>query len=317
MTIKTSEPNSAILSDLVITDPETGELIRKDTGEVISDNTLSQQKEWRSFNIQEGENRSRVGTPTSLAFHDMGLSTTIGKEATDASGNVIDAATRMRMSRLRMWNNRSQSHSSTERSLQQAFTMLSRIKDRLALPNHVTEKAAYTYRKAQERGLIRGDTIGSVLAASIYVAARQSGVLRTLDEISESSDVKLKQAARSYRHIVTELDIKAPMIDHSKYIIKIANKLGFDEKIKRKALELMEQAQKKNILVGKDPVSMATSILYLVDLNEGGQQHKTQAEIAKAAGITEVTVRERSKELRKKLGIDHGGSRLVRRSFYN
>ena len=317
MTIKTSQPNSAILSDLVITDPETGELIRKDTGEVISDNTLSQEKEWRSFNIEEGENRSRVGTPTSLAFHDMGLSTTIGKEATDASGNVIDAATRMRMSRLRMWNNRSQSHSATERSLQRAFTMLSRIKDRLGLPNHVTEKAAYTYRKAQERGLIRGDTIGSVLAASIYVAARQSGVLRTLDEISESSDVKLKQAARSYRHIVTELDIKAPMIDHSKYIIKIANKLGFDEKIKRKALELTEQAQKKNILVGKDPVSVATSILYLVDLAEGGQQHKTQAEIAKAAGITEVTVRERSKELRKKLGIDHGGSRLVRRSFYN
>ncbi len=299
---------------MVITDPETGELIRKDTGEVISDNTLSQEKEWRSFDIQEDENRSRVGTPTSLAFHDMGLSTTIGKEAIDASGNVIDAATRTRMSRLRMWNNRSQSHSSTERSLQKAFSMLSRIKDRLGLPNHVTEKAAYTYRKAQERGLIRGDTIGSVLAASIYVAARQSGVLRTLDEISESSDVKLKQAARSYRHIVTQLDIKAPMIDPSKYIIKIANKLGFDEKIKRKALELMEQAQKKNILVGKDPISMATSILYLVDLSEGGQQHRTQAEIAKASGISEVTVRERSKELRKKLGIDLGGSRVARRA---
>ncbi|MDQ3718031.1 MAG: transcription initiation factor IIB [Thermoproteota archaeon] len=314
MTIKTSKLNPPILSDMVITDPETGELIRKDTGEVISDNTLSQEKEWRSFDIQEDENRSRVGTPTSLAFHDMGLSTTIGKEAIDASGNVIDAATRTRMSRLRMWNNRSQSHSSTERSLQKAFSMLSRIKDRLGLPNHVTEKAAYTYRKAQERGLIRGDTIGSVLAASIYVAARQSGVLRTLDEISESSDVKLKQAARSYRHIVTQLDIKAPMIDPSKYIIKIANKLGFDEKIKRKALELMEQAQKKNILVGKDPISMATSILYLVDLSEGGQQHRTQAEIAKASGISEVTVRERSKELRKKLGIDLGGSRVARRA---
>ncbi|MDQ5843448.1 MAG: transcription initiation factor IIB [Thermoproteota archaeon] len=314
MTIKTSQLNPPILSDMVITDPETGELIRKDTGEVISDNTLSQEKEWRSFDIQEDENRSRVGTPTSLAFHDMGLSTTIGKEAIDASGNVIDAATRTRMSRLRMWNNRSQSHSSTERSLQKAFSMLSRIKDRLGLPNHVTEKAAYTYRKAQERGLIRGDTIGSVLAASIYVAARQSGVLRTLDEISESSDVKLKQAARSYRHIVTQLDIKAPMIDPSKYIIKIANKLGFDEKIKRKALELMEQAQKKNILVGKDPISMATSILYLVDLSEGGQQHRTQAEIAKASGISEVTVRERSKELRKKLGIDLGGSRVARRA---
>ena len=124
------KPKAAFLSNLVVTDPDTGELIRKDTGEVISDNTISQEKEWRSFDIEEGENRARVGTPTSLAFHDMGLSTKIGKEATDATGNVIDAATRTRMGRLRMWNSRSQSHSATERNLQKAFSMLSRIKDR-------------------------------------------------------------------------------------------------------------------------------------------------------------------------------------------
>jgi transcription initiation factor TFIIB len=303
MTNKKLRPNSAILADLeVVSDPETGELIRKDTGEVISDNMLSQGKEWRSFGIEEGANRARTGTPTSLAFHDMGLSTVIGKEATDASGNAIDTDTRMRMSRLRTWDNRSQVHSPTERSLQKAFSILSRLKDRLGLPNHITEKAAYTYRKAQDRGLVRGDTVDSVLAASIYVAARQSGVPRTLDEISEISNVKLKHAARSYRRIVTQLDIKAPIIDPSKYIMKVANKLGFDEKIKRKALELMEKAQKKNILVGKDPVSMAASILYLVNVDEG--HHKTQSEIAKEAGTTEVTVRNRSKELRQKLGLD-------------
>ncbi|HKH87071.1 MAG TPA: transcription initiation factor IIB [Nitrososphaera sp.] len=303
MTNKKLRLNSAILADLVVvTDPETGELIRKDTGEVISDNMLSQEKEWRSFDTVEGANRARTGTPTSLAFHDMGLSTVIGKEATDASGNAIDTDTRMRMSRLRTWDNRSQVHSPTERSLQKAFSILSRLKDRLGLPNHITEKAAYTYRKAQDRGLVRGDTVDSVLAASIYVAARQSGVPRTLDEISEISNVKLKHAARSYRRIVTQLDIKAPIIDPSKYIMKVANKLGFDEKIKRKALELMEKAQKKNILVGKDPVSMAASILYLVNVDEG--HHKTQFEIAKEAGTTEVTVRNRSKELRQKLGLD-------------
>jgi transcription initiation factor TFIIB len=303
MANKKFRPNSAILADLeVVSDPETGELIRKDTGEVISDNMLSQGKEWRSFGIEEGANRARTGTPTSLAFHDMGLSTVIGKEATDASGNAIDTDTRMRMSRLRTWDNRSQVHSPTERSLQKAFSILSRLKDRLGLPNHITEKAAYTYRKAQDRGLVRGDTVDSVLAASIYVAARQSGVPRTLDEISEISNVKLKHAARSYRRIVTQLDIKAPILDPSKYIMKVANKLGFDEKIKRKALELMEKAQKKNILVGKDPVSMAASILYLVNVDEG--HHKTQSEIAKEAGTTEVTVRNRSKELRQKLGLD-------------
>jgi transcription initiation factor TFIIB len=303
MAVKTYRPNSAILADLVVvTDPETGELIRKDTGEVISDNMLSQEKEWRSFDTVEHENRARTGAPTSLAFHDMGLSTVIGKEATDASGNVIDTGTRMRMSRLRTWDNRSQVQSSGERSLQKAFSILSRLKDRLGLPNHITEKAAYTYRKAQERGLVRGDTIDSVLTASIYVALRQSGVPRTLDEISETSNVKLKHAARSYRRVVTQLDIKAPIIDPSKYIMKLANKLGFDEKIKRKALELMVPAQKKDILVGKDPVSMAASILYLANVAEG--HHMTQAEIAKAAGTTEVTVRNRSKELRQKLGLD-------------
>ena len=301
MTIKTSQPNSTILSDLVITDPETGELIRKDTGEVISDNTPSPEKEWRSFDIEEGKNRARVGTPTSLAIHDMGLSTMIGKETTDAAGNPIDTATRMRMGRLQMWNNRSQIHSPTERSLQRAFTMLSRIKDRLGLPNHVTEKAAYTYRKAQERGLIRGDTIGSVLAASIYVAARQSGVLRTLDDISKISDLKTGEVARSYRRIMSELDIKVPLIDVKKYIIKVANNLNFDEKIKRKALELVEHAQKKNLIVGKDPMSIAASIIYLVNLSES--KPTTQAEIAKAAGVTEVTVRNRSKELREKLDV--------------
>jgi transcription initiation factor TFIIB len=306
VTNKALRPRSAILADsVVITDPETGELIRKDTGEVISDNTLSREKEWRSFDTVDGENRARTGTPTSLAFHDMGLSTVIGKEATDAYGNNIDMGTRMRMNRLRTWDYRSQVQSSTERSLQKAFSILSRLKDRLGLPNHVTEKAAYTYRKAQERGLIRGDTIDSVLAASIYIALRQSEVPRTLDEISEISNVKLKHAARSYRRIITELDIKTPMIDLSKYIMKIANKLGFDEKIKRKALELMGQAQEKNILLGKDPMSMASSILYLVNVAEG--HNKTQSEIAKAAGTTEVTVRNRSKELREKLGIGCSG----------
>ncbi|MDQ3847534.1 MAG: transcription initiation factor IIB [Thermoproteota archaeon] len=289
------------LPNMVVADPETGELIRKDTGEVVSDNILSQEKEWRSFDSEELQNRVRVGSPTSLAFHDKGLSTTIGNEITDASGKVIDPATQMRMGRLRMWNKRSQSHSSAERNFQKAFTLLSRIRDRLGLPNHVIEKAAYTYRKAQEKGLIRGDTIGSVLAASLYVAVRQAGVPRTLDDISQISDLKPGEVARSYRRIISELDIKVPLIDPRRYIIKVANNLNFDEKIRRKALELLEQVQNKNLAVGKDPISIAASILYIVNLSES--KPRTQAEIAKAAGVTEVTVRNRSKELRKKLHV--------------
>lgn len=281
----------------LITDPDTGEIIRRDTGEVVS-NMVSSEREWRSF---DGADNARTGVPTTLAFHDMGLSTVIGRTDVDASGNALAASTRANMSRLRMWNTRSQRRSPTERNLQQAFSMLSKLKDQLNLPDYIIEKAAYVYRKAQERGLIRGSTIGSVLSASIYIAARQAGVLRTLDDISKTANVKPKQAARSYRRVVAELDLRVPLIDEGKYIVRVSNSLGFDEKTKRKALELMDIARKRNALVGKDPVGMAAAILYLVNLQESSGTPKSQAEIARASGVTEVTVRNRAKELRRLL----------------
>lgn len=134
----------------MITDVDTGELIRKDTGEAVSDDLLSQEKEWRTFE-PERDSRARTGAPTSLAFHDTGLSTVIGKESTDASGNQIDSVTKRRIGRLRMLHSRNLNRSPKERSLQRAFTMLSKIKGRLGLPDYVTEKAAYVYRKARTR----------------------------------------------------------------------------------------------------------------------------------------------------------------------
>jgi transcription initiation factor TFIIB len=288
----------------IVTDPNTGELIRKGTGEVLSDEFFSQQEEQERRAPPpelERDSKTRLGAPTSLTISDMGLSTVIGIEQTDASGNQIDPRMLMRMGRLRMWNNRSHNQPAKERSFQRAFTLLSKIKDKLGLPDHVTEKAAYIYRKAHERDLITGDSIGSILVASIYVAIRQFGVLRTLDEIAETIDVNPKQAARSYRKIVSKLDIKVPIIDYSGYISKIANNIGFDERIKRKALEILDYAKEKEALAGKDPTGVAASILYLVNLTE--KSSKTQEEIARAAGVTEVTIRKRIKEFRKKLVI--------------
>ncbi len=103
-----------------------------------------------------------------------------------------------------------------------------------------------------------------MLAASIYVAVRQSGVPRTLHDISEISDIKPGEVARSYGRIISELEIKVPLIDPRQYIVKIANKLEFDEKIRRKALELMEQAQKWNLAVGKDPISIALLLYFIL-----------------------------------------------------
>ena len=238
----------------LITDPETGELISLESGQVVSESALSLEPEWRAFDAGESNERSRAGVPTSLARHDMGLSTVIGRTDRDAGGNLIDSSMRFRMERLKKWDSRSQRHSPSERNLQQAFTMLAKIKERMSLPDSVVEKAAYIYRKAQERKLIRGRTIGSVLAASIYIASRQMGVLRTLDDVSASSDVKPKDVGRSYRVLVSNMQLEVPMIDPSKYVVKVANNTKISERTKRKAVSIIIEAQRRGISVGKDPM---------------------------------------------------------------
>ena len=225
---------STCKSNQIITDPESSELICSKCGQVISDKVEQEGQEWRNFDLlslgQSNTSRSRVGMSTSLARHDMGLSTIIGRTDRDASGQKIDAAMRSTMDRLRVWDYRTQIHSATDRNLRNAFVKLDILKDKLGLIDSVVEKAAYIYRKAQERGLVRGRTISGVLAAAIYIACREMGISRTLKDIAVYSDVKFKEVTKSYRLLCIELDLKVPIVDPMKYIAKVANKANLSEK---------------------------------------------------------------------------------------
>jgi transcription initiation factor TFIIB len=289
-------------NDKFVTDPESEEIICSNCGQVILDNIQgSNRPEWHGFSILQRNSRSRTGIPTSLARHDMGLATIIGRPDRDASGQRIDAAMRSAMERLRTWDLRTQVHTSTDRNLIQAFNELDRLKDRLCLPDPIVEKTAYIYRKAQERMLIRGRTVSGILAAAVYIACRESGTPKTLKDISEGSNVKLKEVARSYRMLYFELDLKMPIIDPIRCIAKVANKSKLSEKTKRQAAEIMNIVTKKEFSAGKDPMGMAASILYLASLKNG--ENITQKHIANAAGVTEVTVRNRAKDLKDKFLI--------------
>ncbi len=282
--------------DLTVTDPESGEIICQNCGLVISDKTLEARPEWRAFNFQEVDDRARTGIPSSLARHDMGLSTIIGRTDKDASGRTIESSMRATMDRLRTWDFRTQAHSPTDRNLRQAFTELDRIKDKMMLSEVAVEKTAYIYRKAQERGLVRGRTISATLGAAVYIACRETGASRTLKDIAEISNVKRKDLARMYRLVVIELDLKIPQIDPMKCIARVASKANLTEKTKRLAIGIMQEVIKSGISAGKDPMGLAASVLYLACLETG--ENKTQTDIAEAAGVTEVTVRNRYKNLK-------------------
>jgi transcription initiation factor TFIIB len=289
-------------SGKTVTDPESGELICRNCGLVISDKAQESRPEWRAFTSEEANDRSRTGIPSSLARHDMGLSTVIGRTDKDASGRAIDISMRSTMGRLRAWDFRTQAHSPTDRNLRQAFSELDRLKDKLGLTDAAVEKTAYIYRKAQERGLVRGRTISAMVGAAIYIACRETGTSRTLKDIAEIGNIKRKDLARIYRIVVMELDLKIPMIDPMKCIVRVANRANLSERTKRMAMSIMKNVTKSGISAGKDPMGLAASVLYLACLNSG--ESKTQTDIAEAAGVTEVTVRNRYKNLKSQLDLN-------------
>ncbi|MFL6402781.1 MAG: transcription initiation factor IIB family protein [Nitrososphaeraceae archaeon] len=288
----------------VITDPESGEDICNGCGMIVLDKIQNiNQPEWRAFSNEEHEDRSRTGIPTSLAIHDMGLATVIGRSDRDASGKKIDAAMHATMQRLRTWDSRAPIHASSDISLIQAFNKLHILKDKLALPYAVVEKAAYIYRKAQYKKLSRGRLVSGLMAASVYAACRDMSTLRTLKDIAAASNIKRKHLAKAYRLLLIELDIKVPLVDQIKCIAKVANKANLSEKTKRQAISIINEVRRKDNEIsysaGKNPMGLAATILYLSCLKTG--ENKTQLDIAQAAGITEVTLRNRYKDLKGRL----------------
>jgi transcription initiation factor TFIIB len=176
------------------------------------------------------------------------------------------------------------------------------LKDKLGLTHAIIEKTAYIYRKFQERGLTRGRSVSALLAAAIYIVCRQMGVPRTLDDIAIISNIKRKSIAKCYRQIIIELDLKLPMIDTTKCIARVANKVNISEKTKHQAINLMNDVVNSGLSAGKDPMGLAATVVYGSCVRTGEQ--KNQIEIANAADITEVTIRNRFKDLKSRLKLN-------------
>lgn len=284
----------------LITDQDSGEIVCGSCGLVSAEKPVDSRAEWRNFDFEKND-RVRTGSPSSLAYHDMGLATVIGRANRDSSGRQLPASTQATIHRLRTWDFRTQAHSSADRSMIEAFSELGRLKDKLGLSGAIVEKTAYIYRKAQEKNLVRGRSRSSIMAASIYIACRDLEASRTLRDVAQITDVKRKDVSRCYRLLVNELGIKVPFVDPMKCIVKVANKVRLSEKSKRMAMSTMAALTKKEISAGKLPMGLAATVLYVSCIRNG--EGVTQREIAEASGVTEVTIRNRFKDLKGRLEL--------------
>jgi len=283
-------------------DYERGELVCMNCGLVVDEDLIDMGPEWRAFDHEQRMKRSRVGAPMTYTIHDKGLSTMIDWRNRDSYGKSISPATRAQLYRLRKWQRRIRVSNATERNLAFALSELDRMASALGLPRNVRETAAVIYRKAVEKNLIRGRSIEGVAAASLYAACRQCNVPRTLDEIAEVSRVSRKEIGRTYRFIARELKLKLLPTSPIDYVPRFCSALGLSSKVQQKAIEILKQAQEKELTSGRGPTGVAAAAIYISSVLCG--ERRTQREVAEVAGITEVTIRNRYKELAEKLDIE-------------
>lgn len=198
---------------------------------------------------------------------------------------------------MRRWNKISSNNRSYHRNLKNAFAILSTIKDKLSLSDTLIEKAAYNYRKALDKKIIKGRSIRALIVAAVYAACRDLAVPRTLEEISVAANTDAIFAGKCYRLLVQNLELQLPVIDSNKYLARIANKAKVSEKTYRAALDMLSTIKADPISHGKDPNALAVAVLYAACLSEG--ENVSQAQVAVAGDISIVTLRKRFQDVRK------------------
>jgi len=288
-------------SQELVADLEVGELVCTRCGLVIGEDMLNQGPEWRAFTPEEKESRGRAGAPTGYSRYDKGLSTDIGIDR-DAFGRPLSPEVRNQMWRLRKWNTRYRNRN-IERNLMKAMDELQRLSDKVNVSSSVRETAAVIYRKALNENLVQGRSIAAIVASSLYAACRLAGTPQTIKEITRASVRDRKEITRYYRMLLERLKIKVPFEDALYHVSKIAEKAGVSGETQGLAAKILGEARRKLVTSGKDPMGISAAILHVACRLR--KERVTQSEIAAAANVSEVTLRNREKELVKKLNINY------------
>lgn len=286
----------------LVRDYDRAELVCATCGYVIHDKIMDMGPEWRAFDQEQRERRGRAGAPMTFTIHDKGLSTMIDWRDRDSYGKELTPKRRAQIYRLRKWQRRIRVSDAMERNLAFALSELDRIASHLGLPRSVREAAAVIYRRAVEERLIRGRSIESVAAAALYAACRECKVPRTLEEIADVSRVGKKEIGRSYRFVARELLIHLRPTSPIDYVSRFASELELSGEVQSKSIELLKDAMKKGLTSGRGPTGVAAAAIYIASVLCG--ERRTQRDVADVARVTEVTVRNRYKELCEKLGLD-------------
>jgi len=289
------EKNLSCVDCIVISDSETGEVFCQNCGMVLPDMILQDKKDDDMFSDNTFVLHS--GNRSSLRLYDMGLATFVGKFNHDSSGKPLNYKMRQTMNKMRLWDSRSKTQTTSTRNLRMALIEMEKLKEKLALSDSIMERSAYLYRKAVKAGLIQGRSIKGVAGACVYVACREMDAVRTIKDISFSIQENRRSIAKNYRMLFQNLQLNVLVPDPLKGIVKITNNLETSEKVKREAIRIFNIIKEHKLIAGKKPDVVASTIIYMAGIKTG--EYLTQQKISNVSGVTAVSIRNRCKEYSK------------------
>ena len=252
-----------------------------------------------AYDPEQKQQRARTGPPMWQRMHES-LTTTIGYPR--AGKPALDSDAALKVYSLRKWQVRSRIADTSERTLASGLREITILAGKLSLSKNVIDTAANNFRKAIKNRLIRGRSILTITAASLYLACRKCGVPRSLDEIAEHSLVSRKDLGRSFRFLLRELELSVPVPANRTFAAMFSNRLNLSGKTETIAIQILDVARKRGLTNGRGPAGVAAAATYVATILTN--ERKTQKDIAKMADVTEVTIRNRYKEIASKLIVE-------------
>ncbi|MDQ3903841.1 MAG: transcription factor IIB [Thermoproteota archaeon] len=317
----------------VIHDYSKGEYICEKCGCVVMDQVDDYGPESHSTDFEEKTRNTRASGFTSLSLHDYGLRTEIALGSKDYSGKSIDYEMMEKMNNMRKWHSRIRVASPKERRLSNVLSKINEISSAMSLPKTLVETAAMLYRNFENKSEAKGKSVICMAAATIYLACKRCSIIRSLEEIviatgiGEQDKSSLKLASKYYRMMVMEMGVftehmtpsssssahiisqlepspSPTMIEYKaisatlaidQYVAKLANMAKIDMKVERLAIDLAHKTHDHMLADGKAPNGLAAAYIYLAAVLLG--VNLLQIDVSSLAGVTEVTIRNRCKDI--------------------
>lgn len=276
-------------------DPQHAEVLCQSCGLVVAEKGIDYGPDWRAFDAATNDRKAHTGAPMTESLHDYGLSTMVGRGSRDAMGKSIPNSKRLQLARMRRLHQRTTFGTGAERNLARAITEIHRVASALDVPRAVAERGIRIYRHAAAESMIQGRSIEGIAAAALFAACRLAGVPRDPEHFTRASGVDKRTLLRLHRLLVREFKLQEPQPTAHDYLARFASKLKITHVAESRAREILREADERGLTSGRSPAGVSAAVLYLGSRAAG--EPRTQKEVAEAAGVTEVTVRNRARDL--------------------